>query len=843
MRKSGKILLTYYAIALVMPTAAIAKDRDAGTASGAENGAAAAEAADADSAPKVEELFSTGVAKGRDRLDSATSTSSLRASEIEKFGVRSLAEVFRNIPGIRAEAIGEGLGSYTIRGLPLAANGSKWLNFQEDGLPVVEFGDINYLTPDSLLRFDLNLAQIETIRGGSASTFASNSPGGVINLISKTGDVEGGTIQATTGLDYGESRLDFAYGAKLSDTVRFHIGGFYREGEGPRDQGFTAYRGGQIKFNITKDLPTGYIRLYGKYLNDQTPLYQGVPLAVSGSNDDPRYTNVPGFDASRDVIQSRNLGNYVIPNGENEPTRFDARQGINPTVKSIGLEAQFDVADWTITERFRFSDISGSVQLVLPLRIAPAATILGVLNAPGGSLRYVNGDRTGQVVPNAATATLNGNGILVSGMLYSPQMKNMDNVTNDLRASRVWKAGAGDLTTTFGIYASRQSVFNDFLGSNIVTDVRSGGNTALVDVIDAGGVAQTQGGFFNFNGSVAASFDVDYQVLAPYASVNYKVGKFSFGGSIRFDRGNVEGQAFGYTIGRQNFPTQSVDVNRDGVISVAETRTAQFDFNAPSLVDYNYDYTSYSASVNYRVSDAFAAFARYSRGGRAAADRILVTPTIDPVTGQLAGGEDGFDVVTQTEVGLKFRKSNVTLNLTGFLADTSEVNRQVTSNAAGETVAFLIERDYRAYGLEFEGAVTFGGFNLTAGATYTKAEITDDVTQPQFIGNTPRRQPDLIFQATPQYQTDLFTAGVNIVGHTDSFAQDANQLKLPGFAIVSPFLQVRAAEGVSVMVNVNNVFDTLGIVEISQGALPANGVVTARTINPRTVSAAVRVSF
>ena len=45
------------------------------------------------------------------------------------------------------------------------------------------------------------------------------------------------------------------------------------------------------------------------------------------------------------------------------------------------------------------------------------------------------------------------------------------------------------------------------------------------------------------------------------------------------------------------------------------------------------------------------------------------------------------------------------------------------------------------------------------------------------------------------------------------------------------------------MLNANNIFDTLGIVEISQGALPANGIVTARTINPRTVSAAVRVNF
>jgi outer membrane receptor for Fe3+-dicitrate len=53
-----------------------------------------------------EAVFSTGVAKGRDRLDSATSTSALRDTDAETFGARSLGEVLRNIPGIRAEYAG-----------------------------------------------------------------------------------------------------------------------------------------------------------------------------------------------------------------------------------------------------------------------------------------------------------------------------------------------------------------------------------------------------------------------------------------------------------------------------------------------------------------------------------------------------------------------------------------------------------------------------------------------------------------------------------------------------------------------------------------------------------------
>ena len=223
---------------------------------------------------KPRQVFSTGVAKGRDVLDAAISTSALSAEEIQELGANSVAEIVRNIPGVRVEAAGGvANNSYTIRGLPLASTGSKYLQFQEDGLPVLEFGDLSFLGADVFIRSDLNLAAVEAIRGGSSSTFASNSPGGVINFISKTGEVEGGAIQASTGIDQDLYRLDFDYGGRISPTLRFHVGGFYREGEGPRETGFTAYRGGQIKANITKEFAGGYVRLHGKYLDDRVPPY------------------------------------------------------------------------------------------------------------------------------------------------------------------------------------------------------------------------------------------------------------------------------------------------------------------------------------------------------------------------------------------------------------------------------------------------------------------------------------------------------------------------------------------------------------------------------------------
>ncbi|MFX8633163.1 hypothetical protein ABTM26_19440, partial [Acinetobacter baumannii] len=89
----------------------------------------------------------------------------------------------------------------------------------------------------------------------------SNSPGGVINLISKTGEQEGGALQLAAGLDHDLRRADFDYGAPLGGGWRFHVGGFYREGEGPRHVGYSAFQGGQVKFNVTRQFANGYVRL------------------------------------------------------------------------------------------------------------------------------------------------------------------------------------------------------------------------------------------------------------------------------------------------------------------------------------------------------------------------------------------------------------------------------------------------------------------------------------------------------------------------------------------------------------------------------------------------------
>ncbi|WP_422055665.1 TonB-dependent receptor [Sphingomonas sp.] len=829
-----KYFLLLAAAPLALAAPAHARDADASEPSAAQG-----------AGPK-KEVFSTGVAKGRDRLDQATSTSAIRGEEVHKLEPGSVAEIVRNIPGVRVEASsGVANNSYTIRGLPLASIGSKYLQFQEDGLPILEFGDFSFTGADMFLRADATLNAVEAIRGGSASTFASNAPGGVINFITKSGEEQGGSIQAMTGIGEELYRLDFTYGGRLSDTLRYQVGGFYREGEGPRATGYTGYRGGQIKANITKELPNGYIRLHGKYLDDKVPTYYFAPLRVTGTNDKPKYENVPNFDITRDTLLSPYIPTQVTRDGNNAVRSFDLTDGINPVVKSVGLEAQFDVAGWTVTERFRFADISGQMLQTFPLTIAPAAALAPSFAGPGATLSFATGPNAGQAIN---PLTLNGNGLLATSLLMNLQLNSLDNMTNDIRASRVWNLGDGKLTVTAGFYKSRQAMDTDWLFTSVIHDVHGEGRTALVNLTTATGVPQTQNGVFAYSALPATSayrrrYDVNFHTNAPYGSLNYHIGKVAIGGSIRFNSGKAEGSIYGGELGGGRPVIVPFDINGDGVISAAESRSGFLPLTSPAPVDFDYDFISYSAGVNYRVAEELALFARYSRGGRAGATGPLFSPAHDPVTGALVDQADAYGLVKQAEGGVKYREANLTLNLTGFWASTDERTAQINTSAGGVTQVERIYRTYDAYGVEFEGGYQYGLFSVTAGATWTKAEIARDQFNAAVVGNTPRHQPDLIYQTTAQYEDKRFTVGANIVGTTGSYAQDSNQLRLPGYTLVNGFVQFRLTDAVELGVTGTNLFDTLALTDVNQPAIPASGIVTARALNGRTVAASVRFSF
>ena len=87
--------------------------------------APAAADSQAGAAPADDQIIVTAVPRGANRLDSSISVSSLGAEAIANAAPRSAAELFRSLPGIRAESSGgEGNANIQVRGIPISTGGA-----------------------------------------------------------------------------------------------------------------------------------------------------------------------------------------------------------------------------------------------------------------------------------------------------------------------------------------------------------------------------------------------------------------------------------------------------------------------------------------------------------------------------------------------------------------------------------------------------------------------------------------------------------------------------------------------------------------------------------------------
>ncbi len=782
-------------------------------------------------------VVTAAVGSGISKFQSSVSVSDLSAAEIINVAPRSTSEIFRNIPGIRSESSGgENNANIQVRGIPVTTGGAKFVQLQEDGLPVLSFGDITFGNSDNFLRYDTTVARVEAVRGGSSSTLASNAPGAVINLISKTGRNEGGSFGVTRGIGYGHTRVDFEYGAPIADGLHFHVGGFYRTGEGAREAGFNAEEGGQIKFNITKEFEKGYVRLYFKHLNDRTIPYLPAPVSLAGGNAAP----IPGFDFRDQTLSTPFLlQNTRVDSGALNVT--DIRDGVRALSTAIGAEFNFEVlGGWQITDKIRYSDNRGGFVGTFTGGVLNAANVAASFG--GNQLRFANGPNAGQVITNPAT--LNGNGLVIDNLLFDVAVDDLSQFVNDLKIERSFAFAGGELSASAGYYKAIQQVetrwsFNFFLQEAL------GSNAALIDVFNTTGpspVAQTVNGVRAF-GIFDPTFDLSFDRDALYWALQWKNDRLNLDASFRFD--NLAGTGTSNLASPNpnvgGFLPRTIDVNGDGNITPAETNIGTVDPTNLFTIDYSVDYFSYSFGANYTLLDNLALFARYSRGGVGNGDRLVLGGSGFNASGGLIDDGIGVDIVKQAEIGLKYRSrdaipGNLNAFLTGFYADSEESNFEITSGLA-------IDRTTRAFGIEAEADYSLGGFSLTGGVTWTDSEIRRDAQNPLNIGNRPRRQAKLTYLITPSYTFRGHSVGANIVGTTSSFAQDNNVLELPGFAQVNFFLNFELAKGLLASLNVNNAGNAFGLTEAEEGVLPANGIVRARPINGRTISASLRYSF
>lgn len=814
------------AVALaLLPALAMAQDATA------DSGTKAADASTAKADKKavnLDQMVVTASPGALSKMSSSISVSSLEADQVADSGAQSASDILRDVPGIRAESSGgEGNANISVRGLPVASGGGKFVQFQVDGMPVLEFGDIAFATPDTFLRPDFNIDHVEVVRGGSSSVFASNAPGAVINFITKTGREKGGDLGLTTGLNYDSKRLDFDYGQPVSDSTRFHVGGFLRSGEGPKTVGYTAQSGGQLMGNLTHDIDGGFLRLSAQLLDDKAPVYLPVPVSITGSNGNPTVRSLPGFNLLDGALQSPYIQRDLAIGANGNRVVTDLTDGYHSKVRALGGEGKFTLGDqWTLHEQFRVASNSGDFVGPYPAEVNTAAALAQEIGGPGATLAYANGPRAGQAV---AAADVGGNGLAQRSLLFNVSLPNMDNTTNDLKLKRTFELDSGPLDLLFGYYHSRQTIQQDWHWNQYVQTVQ-GKDSVLLNVFDTNGNPVTYNGLEAygqpiFGNCCTRSYNVHYTTDSPYLSLSWQPGSWQFDGGLRYDSMKANG-SYAAAVGTV------LDVNGDGIIQAPE-RNVQVVNNANAMpVNYRKKHLEYSFGANYLLSTDLALFARASRGARFNADRLLFGGGLLP-DGTAPDGV-AINVVKQYEGGVKWSTRHTSLFVTGFYATTQEQNQDVTSQTQ-----FLISRNYKSHGVEVEGSVDYGSFSVRGGITWTHSRITKDAITPANVGNVPQRQATWVYQLGPTWHVGDFDLGATMLGTTQSYATNPNGLVMPGYTQVNAFARYNVNDRNAVTLQADNLFNATGLTEIDQspGSVTANGLNTARSILGRTIYA------
>jgi outer membrane receptor protein involved in Fe transport len=774
-------------------------------------------------AQSLDQVIVTGVVNPKSKIESSISVSTMDVKSIEQSSPRSAGELFRNIPGIRAESSGgEGNANFNVRGVPVSSGGSRYFQIQEDGLPLNLFGDTSFGNADNFLRIDSNIGRVEAIRGGSASTQTSNGPAGIINMISKTGATEGGSLATTFGLDYQTSRLDFEYGAPSENGISYHFGGFIRTGEGPREIGYQGNKGGQFKANLTKSFDTGFVRVYAKLLNDRSVMYLPMPMLLEGSNDDPTFSNLPGFDITSDSPHSAYLQQSAGSNPFDGGGRHvnDVRNGNNPISKSLGAEFSFDLGnDWKIAGKARYSNNSG--QWVAPFTTAVGtvaeidATARGAAGVGAEPLVYSDGDRE---------AFNPANGLAQIIHMFDVSVEDLSNFFSD---TKITKKIGDNVGVTAGLFTATQNTKIGWQWSSFISEVKGGGQARLADFDGFSRNGQFSYGTPVWGNCCQRKYNTVHNVNSPYVGVDADITeKLNFDGSVRFENVNVNGNIAGGPTSQDSY-----DYDGDGTIQGIEQVVPVIVGNAGQIVNDDYNFVSYSAGLNYKINYGAAIFARYSKGasGRAADRNTYGTDGLADVQ---------FDELSQLEVGYKKRLNNGMLNLTGFMSNTDEG----ISNELNRTVG----NPFKALGLEVETALAFGeNFSFNGSFTWTKAEIDGGENK----GNTPRRQADLVYNLSPTYnfgENSQHGVALSVLGTTKSYAQDDNDLVMPAYAYFNLIGRAGLTEGLSLVLSVNNLFDTVGITEVEgngDGAFGSNRFARARSISGRSTTLSLQYKF
>lgn len=690
----------------------------------------------------------TGGGNPKKKLESSVALTSISHNDIVNRAPLNSTDLLKAIPGLSVESTGgDGPGNVWVRGFP-QQGGYIFLGIQEDGLPLLPTGFNTNPSVDQYYKTDLTIQNIEAIRGGNASIVQANTPGAVVNNISYAGAEKAyGQFKLTTGLSQGLYRADGNTGGKLSNSIKYNIGGFYRRDNGVVDPGFSpANEGGQLKGNMTFSFKNnkGFIRVFGKYLNDKVQFLLTSYYPYDGSGKPRKYGSYDMVSQSITPLQTQ--WDYADPTGTAHS--FDLKDGIHTKLGSGGFQFNYLTDNgWQIVNNFRYQKTRTSSTYSVPSGIKARSTATSYYYPNGAAAPFAEGD---QVITSSVAAQLNSDEQIVDYL--------------DLKKT----VGRHSLSIGTGIHQYNRDdlryAFRSF------SEFKENPSILLLSPTDNTRTAQTK-----------TTVIGNTRTLSVYAGDEIKLDeKWRLDIGARLDNQNVNGRRPFYAF------------NTDGTPNYKTAAT-------PTIAGYTpYDITTtnWAASVglNYKINATTSMFARATKAYNA--------PNIgDYNATAYSAANIKKRPVYLAEIGYKYAKNNLAIFASGSYSaiKNTSLTINVPTTTAG-TQALIAFGSTRTFSAEYEVSYKlFNPLSLRLTGTIQDSKYTDYTASTQsntavvaelgdrtysFTGNRTERVPSLNTELSANYdfgKANLYLSA-NYVGNR--FTSPSDSYKLPAYVIM-----------------------------------------------------------
>ncbi|WP_419494221.1 TonB-dependent receptor [Chryseobacterium bernardetii] len=783
----------------------------------------------------IDQVVITGNSNPKKKIESSTAISTFSAKEIQKQNPISAAALLQRVPGFAVETSGGEVGNNLFaRGIP-SAGAYEFVQIQEDGLPVFEDGALQFANADNFFRVDNTVSRLEALRGGSGSIYANNSPGGLINFISKEGtnDFKGSAKLETS--TYGLIRTDLNVGGALvKDKLFFNIGGFYRSDDGIRKTGFKANNGGQIRMNLKYVFDKGYAKIYYKKLDDRNTFFLPIPLTQDGD----KLKGFSGFDPNYGTYSYRAISQLNIPQAGGGFFSRNLEDGIHPKVDVLGAEFKYDLGgNFSVINKTRYTNIDMNYTGIFPAGAPQTGTDFATKPIDKGGLGMTNYQYS----------------LVSSGAVVSPQFvqklgfwaidKQMNNFVNDLQFN--YKFDKGNVTA--GFYKSNWKSHQYWNWSNILATATD--RPELLNLVDPSltpsstGYSKTYNGVLNMS-SLLRDSQIQGSLNDLYLNLDYNItDALSFNGGIRYSRDYYRG----YKVNTTTANLDNSDLTVDGTHGF-NTTTADDNMNVLgnqfTYWYYDINKVSYTLASNYKINRENAVYARFSHGFR--------SPNEEAYYNNIGNLNAVKPVLTnQLEVGYKYYSRTFDIAVIPFysalknLSFTDVYSDGTSENKFANTTNF---------GVEIEGyARLFNNiFEVTFNGTIQNPKYKDftgrnaDGTTFDYSGNVVRRIPKFYFNIAPAVNiTKEWRAYVSMNYYGKRFQNEGNTDDniLPSFTEFGAGMSYQLGK-IRFAVDGTNIFNTIGITEGDpRSQMAAGNIRMARPIMGAAARASITLDF